>query len=375
MRPAFLTIDLSAIRDNVAAIQRTVGDETAVAAIVKANAYGHGAVEVARAATEAGARLLCVAIVDEGLQLREAGLQEPILVLGPPNEEEAEVALAHDLMATVSDPCHASIVSRAARRFGRAARIHIKLDTGMGRHGARPAVTPALARLVEGDEHLIVDGIFSHFADAYNDDLTWTLHQLSQFHAMAEHFTDDSDRGPTRHLCNSVSTLRVPDAHLDMVRPGSILYGFNPGFDPDLMPEGIRPVARLTCRIGTVKLIGAGEPVGYGCTWRAPRESRIAVLPVGYADGVPRALSNKAEVLIGGRRCPVVGRVSMDAITVDATDAGPVAVDDEAVLIGPQGDERITIEEIARRADTIGEEITSRLSRRLPRVYEAGSDD
>jgi alanine racemase len=374
VRPAFLEIDLAAVRENVQAIQRAVGPLTAVGAIVKANAYGHGAVEVARAAIEAGAQMLCVAIVDEGIELREAGLEAPILVLGPPNTDEADAALQHDLMQAVSDPCHASIIAHAARRAGRCARVHVKLDTGMGRHGARPGVAEILARLLAANHHLEVAGVFSHFADAYEPELCWAGHQLDEFLRLSAWFGAGEEGGPMLHLCNSVGLLRMAGARLDMVRPGSILYGFNPGFDPALMPDGIRPVASLKTQIGTVKLVEAGEPVGYGCTWRAPHDSCIAVLPLGYADGYPRTLSSNAEVLISGRRCPVVGRISMDAITVDATDADSVGVGDEAVLIGAQGDERITIEELARRAGTIGEEITSRLSRRLPRVYLSRSD-
>lgn len=368
MRPAFLEIDPAAVRGNVQAIQRVVGPDTGVAGIVKANAYGHGAVAVARAVLQAGARMLCVAILDEGIELREAGIDAPILVLGPPNADEAEATLAHDLMPAISDPGHASIVSEAARSAGRVAPVHVKLDTGMGRHGARREVAQVLARLLTKTPALEVAGVFSHFADAYEPDLSWSEHQLEEFLEMSAHFGAGEEGGPIRHLCNSVGLLRMPRARVEMVRPGSILYGFNPGFAPSLMPDGIRPVASLKCRIGTVKLVEAGQPVGYGCTWRAPRASCIAVLPLGYADGYPRSLSNNADVLIDGRRCPVVGRISMDAITVDATEADAVGVGDEAVLIGEQAGERITVEEIARRADTICEEITSRLSSRLRRV-------
>lgn len=375
MRPAFLEIDLAAVRGNVRAIQRVVGPQTAVAAVVKANAYGHGAVQVSRAAVEAGAKLLCVAIVDEGIELREAGLDAPILVLGPPDPGETAAALAHGLMLSIGDPCHAAMVSDAARQAGTRAPVHVKLDTGMGRHGARPAVARVLARLLANNRDLRVAGVFTHFADAYEDDLRWCSHQLESFKELARRFgAAEHAGGPVRHVCNSAGLLRMPQARLEMVRPGSILYGLNPGFDESLMPEGIRPVAALKARVAAVKLIETGQPVGYGCSWRAPRDSRIAILPLGYADGYPRALSNNAEVLLGGRLCPVVGRVSMDAITVDATDAEGVGVGDEAVLIGAQGERRIALEEIARRAGTICEEVGSRLSLRLPRVFIGGSD-
>lgn len=373
MRPAFLEIDLAAIRGNVRVIQNVVGPDTAIAAIVKANAYGHGAVEVSRAALRAGATMLCVAIVDEGIRLRKAGIKAPILVLGPPSADEADAALEYDLMQAISDPGHAAIVSNAARRAERVAQVHVKLDTGMGRHGARPGVAEALAESLEEISSLKVAGVFSHFAEAPDPD--WTGHQFEQFMALSPRFGGGEPDGPIRHVCNSVALLRLPEARLEMVRPGAILYGFNPGCDPALIPEGIRPVASLHSRVALVKAIEAGQPVGYGLTWCAPRDSRIAILPLGYADGYPRALSDNADVLLGGRRCPLVGRVSMDALTVDVTGAGPVAIGDEVVLIGTQGGERITIDEIARRAGTIGQEIASRLSPRLPRVYRNRSDD
>lgn len=373
MRPAFLEIDLAAVRGNLEAIQHIVGQNTAIAAIVKANAYGHGAIEVSRAALGAGARMLCVAIVNEGIELREAGIDAPILVLGPPDAEEIDDTLAHDLMPSLSDTAHAEVVADAARRADRVAQVHVKLDTGMGRHGARPRAAQALADTLAETPEIEVAGIFTHFAEATDPD--WTAHQFEEFMTLSREFGAGQPGGPIRHASNSVALMRAPEARLEMVRPGAILYGFNPGCDPALIPETIRPVASLRSRIALVKTIEAGEPVGYGLTWHAPRDSRIAVIPIGYADGYPRVLSGNADVLIGGRRCPIVGRVSMDAITVDVTDAGAVEIGDEVVLIGAQGDERITVDEIAERAGTIGQEIVSRLSPRLPRAYVGRSDD
>lgn len=374
MRPAHLRIDLDAVRGNIAAIRRTVGPETAVAAVVKANAYGHGAVEVSRVCIEAGASLLCVAIPDEGVQLREAGINVPILVLGPPDVEEAGLYPEHALAASVSDPEHARLLAEAGRRHNVSVPVHVKLDTGMGRHGATPSIATELYRMLVDEPALRVEGIFSHFADACNPDPACCRHQLERFQAMLGDFHLSGASRPMLHIAASAGIVRIPEAHLDAVRPGTLLYGINSGFDPDLLPEGLRPVLSLVCRIGTIKQIEAGQPVGYNRSWRAPRDSCIAVLEVGYADGYPRALSNNADALVGGRRCPVVGRVSMDAITLDVTDAGPMEIGDEAVLIGAQGDERITVEEIADRAGTIVEEIMSRLSCRLPRAYSGRRD-
>ncbi|MGC9318280.1 MAG: alanine racemase [Armatimonadota bacterium] len=368
MRAAYLEIDLDAIRDNVRAIRQLIGSGRRIAAVVKANAYGHGAVEVARAALEAGATMLCVALVDEGIELRGAGITAPILVLGPPDVTEARLYLEHDLTATISSPAQASTMADAARQADSAAPVHIKLDTGMGRHGARREVARRLARELPTMPQLRVEGVLSHFADCTNPDLSWSREQLRRFREMLPLFRDFLDGPLLRHMANSAAIVRMPGAHFDAVRPGSILYGINPGYPPDLVPDRVRQALSLRCRIGLVKRVEAGEPVGYGCTWRAPRESRIAVLPIGYADGYPRALSYAADALVGGRRCPVVGRVSMDAVTVDVTDAGASA-GDEAVLIGRQADERITVEELAERAGSIVEEICSRLSHRLPRTY------
>jgi len=370
VRAAFLEVDLAAIRHNVRAIKQMVPAETGIAAVVKANGYGHGAPAVSRACVEAGAMMLCVAIADEGVELRDAGIQAPVLVLGPPDPQEAELYLRRDLIATLSDPVHATMMTEAAHRTGGAARVHVKLDSGMGRHGARAEAARELASVLADTPEVRVEGVFSHFADACNPDLSWSWRQLDQFRdVLGDIGACDRDRPPLIHLANSAAIVRMPETHFDAVRPGAILYGLNPGFTPELMPAGLLPALSLRCRIATVKTVEAGRPVGYNCTWRAERDSRIAVLPLGYADGYPRVLSNDADVLVGGRRCPLVGLVSMDAITVDVTDVPRVAIGDEAVLIGAQGDERVTVEELAHRAGTIVEEIVARLTQRLPRVY------
>lgn len=375
MRAAFLEIDLSAIRDNVRAIQAMVPEGTQVAAIVKANAYGHGGPEVSRACVEAGAALLCVAIADEGVELREAGIDAPVLVLGPPDAEEAGLYLRHDLIATLSDPEHARMMAAAAREAGGVARVHVKLDSGMGRHGARAEAAEELARTLADCPEVRVEGIFSHLADACNEDLSWSCEQLRRFLATLGLFgVDTAEKRPMIHLANSAAIVRMPTTHHDAVRPGAILYGLNPGFMPELMLDDLRPALALRARLATVKTVEAGEPVGYNRTWYAERDSRIAVLSLGYADGYPRTLSNNADVLVGGRRCPLVGLVSMDAITIDVTDVPGAQIGDEAVLIGAQGGERVTVEELAARGGTIVEEIVARLTRRLPRVYLGRED-
>lgn len=373
MRPAYLEVNIDAVRGNVVSLQRLVGPGCAVAPVVKANAYGHGAVAVARAALEAGGKFLCVAIVGEGVELRDAGIDAPILVLGPPDAEEAEAYLDYDLMPTISDPGHCMLIAEAAGRAGKRAQVHVKLDTGMGRHGARPAVVEPLARLLCAKEDVELIGIFSHFADVYDADLRWSCEQIETFRKLTADFCGDG-RVPLLHMAGTGGIVRLPESRFDAIRPGSILYGMRSGLAPEEVPEGIRPVASLKCRVGAVKLLEAGQPVGYRRTWRAPQDTRLAILPIGYADGYPRSLSNNAEVLLGGVRCPVVGAVSMDAITVDATAAPEVGTGDEAVLIGRQGDEQITFEEVAARAGSIVEEVSSRLGSRLERIYLGGSE-
>lgn len=369
MRPAALHIDLDAIRYNVRFIQQLIGPGVRQAAIVKANAYGHGAVPVSQACLQAGAQMLCVAIADEAVELREAGITAPVLVLGPPTRDEAELYARYNIMATLSAVEHAQMVTEAAVRLGRGVKVHIKIDSGMGRHGARADVVEDLAAYVAASPHLTVDGIFSHFGSACGPDLSCAEEQLERFRQLLPKVLAHvgADR-PAVHIANSGAIVRMPDTRFDYVRPGAILYGLNPGFDDSLMPP-LRPAMSLHTILATVKRLEKGAPVGYNRAWHAPRDTILGILPLGYADGYSRQLSNNADVLVGGRRCPLVGMVSMDAITVDVTDVPGARVGDEVVLIGAQGDERITVEEISRRAGTIVEETVSRMSSRLPRIY------
>jgi len=376
LRPAALHIDLDAIRHNVRLIAQMTGPQVRQAAIVKANGYGHGAVPVSRACLQAGAAMLCVAIADEAVELREAGIEAPVLVLGPPDPDEAELYVHCGFMSTLSAVEHAAMLTEAAERLGGpAVEVHIKIDSGMGRHGARADVVEELAAFVAASPRLRVDGIFSHFGGACRPDLSWSKQQLATFNELLPRVLEHvgADR-PALHIANSGAIVRMPDTRFDYVRPGAILYGLNPGFDDSLMPP-LLPALSLRTKLATVKRLEKGAPVGYGATWQAPRETMLAVLPLGYADGYTRQLSNNADVLVGGRRCPLVGMVSMDAITVDVTDVPGAKVGDEAVLIGAQGGERITVEEISRRAGTIVEDTVGRLARRLPRIYHGEEAD
>lgn len=358
-RPTVVEVDLEAIRHNV---RRLKPPGAELMAVVKADAYGHGAVPVARAALEAGAAWLGVALVEEGLELREAGIRAPVLVLSeaPPGAEGD--LLANDLTPTVYTPEGVEAVARAAA--GRPVRVHVKLDTGMHRVGLWPPERAAdLCRAVV-ERGLELEGLWTHFASAESDEPT-TLAQLERFLLAAERVRAAGIAPRLLHAANSAATIRFPKAHLDLVRPGAAIYGLAAG--PGLA-EGLRPAMTLRSRVSFVKRLEAGEGVSYGHRYRLERDGWLATVPVGYADGYPRALSNRAEVLIRGRRHRVAGTVTMDQLLVDCGDE-PVEPGDEVVLLGAQGTERITAEELAEHAGTIGYEIVAAISARVPREH------
>jgi alanine racemase len=306
-------------------------------------------------------------MVSEARQLRAAGVQAPILILGESGQEEADEILAADAIAALATFESAQALSAAALRRGRCAQVHIKIDSGMGRQGVRWDEVGPFAERLKALPALRVSGLFTHFAVAESDpDFTrWQHENFLQAAAQIE-----SILGPVacKHCANTAATLLYPQTHHAMVRPGAGVYGISPGLAAEHM-AGLRPVLALRARVVLVKTVQPGDSVGYGRTWRAPGRRRLALLPLGYADGYPRALSGRAEVLLRGRRVPVVGRISMDATILDVTEAGDVQVGEEAVLIGRQGDEQITVEELAQRADTIVQEIVCRFGPRLPRLY------
>ncbi len=363
LRAAWAETDLDAIRDNVRGLRGLLAPGTRLMAVVKADAYGHGAVEVARAATESGAWGLGVATVDEGIELRRAGLGVPVLLLGPTSPEEAERAVAHDLTVTVFRAEGARAVSRAAGQAGRLGRIHLKVDTGMGRLGVRPEEAVALAGEIGALPHVVLEGCFTHLATADEADLGPARDQLRAFRAVLEALGRAGPAPGLRHAANSAAALCLPEAHLDLVRCGIAVYGIAPA--PHLAARvPLRPAMRLCARVVHTKRVPAGTPVGYGRIYRAPRETTIATVPAGYADGYPRLASGAAHVVIRGRRLPLAGRVSMDQLTVDAGDA-PVDVGDEVELWGGT----LPVDEVAAAAQTISYEVLARVSRRVPRVF------
>ncbi len=367
VRPTWAEIDLGVLAANVRALKACAG-RAALMAVVKADAYGHGAVQVALRAREAGAEWLGVAIPEEGFALRRAGVDGPILVLGWTPPGQAAAVVEEGLAATVSSLEGAKAFSRVADA-GLEARVHLKVDTGMGRLGILPGPAgreEALAILnLRG---VRVEGIYTHFATADDADKTFALRQLEVFLDFVEELGRYGATFAMRHAANSAALLDLPQSHLDMVRPGLALYGYLPS--PHVSRKvPLRPPLSWKTRVSHVKRLPAGSSVGYGATFRTTRPTMVATLPVGYADGYPRLLSNNAEVLVGGRRCPVIGRVCMDQMMVEVPDALKVSVGEEVVLLGSQGAQTVDADELAGRAGTIAHEILTGLSPRVPRVY------
>ena len=367
-RGTYIRVDLSAIADNTKALKQWIAPTPHVMAVVKANAYGHGLVKVARTALENGADWLGVAIPEEGEALREAGITSPILVLGAVNQRGAEASVCFHLTQTVFDRQRVQYLEDAAARQKRTVDVHLKCDTGMGRIGVRTkdeclAVLDEIAR----SPHVRLTGAFTHFADADGDDPAYSLEQARRF----EELRSPLPPGLLLHAAASAAAVRFPQARYQMVRQGIALYGC---LD---LPEGpkLRPALSWHTEIAYVKTLPPGECVSYGCTFRTERETRVATLPVGYGDGYHRALSGKGRVLIGGKRCPVLGRVCMDQIMADVTDVPEDAcgIGAPAVLLGRQGNEEITADELAAWAGTISYEMLLAATARVPILYETAS--
>lgn len=365
-RVTHLELDHQALLGNVAAVRARVGPKTAICAVVKANAYGHGAVEVARLALLGGAERLAVATVAEGIELRRAGIDAPILLLGYSAPEEADAIVACELTATVMSVESAQALAAAARTLGTVARVHLKVNTGMNRLGVRPAEAPALLEKLRGLRGLDVEGIFTHFHSA-DSDLAATRAQLDAFLGVLKKLEEQGLRPKLAHAAASDALLAMPEAHLDMVRPGTALFGMVPGF-------GSKVLSWKT-RIAHLNQLQAGETVSYGATFTAPDARRIAVLPVGWADGLAAGAARFREVLIGGVRCPLVGSLTMDQAMVDVSALPAAAVGDEVVLLGAQGKDEITVEEAARwLGDVHPVVVTTNLRARSPSTTLAATE-
>lgn len=364
---AIAEVNLAAIARNVSLLRSKLAPGRRLCAVVKANGYGHGAVPVSRAVLAAGADQLAVATAAEALELRDAGLDGPILIMGAISREELPRALAARAEFTVWDPGYVEMLARAAAERGGQIRVHVKLDTGLGRLGTRdPEVAVAAARAVQASPTLQLAGAMTHFATA-DEDLQFVAEQLRSFVPFVERFRAMAP-DLIAHAANSAATLRVPASHLDMVRCGIALYGSDP-MNQDPLALGLEPALSLSSYLAAVKQAAPGQSAGYGRRFVARRPTWLGTLPIGYGDGVSRALSNNCDVLIGGRRYPLVGTVSMDNITVDLGPVPAVAVGDRGILIGRDGTESQSSEQIAQRQGTISYEVLCGITCRVPRSY------
>ncbi|HLN60416.1 MAG TPA: alanine racemase [Symbiobacteriaceae bacterium] len=367
LRPTWVEVDLDAIAHNVSELRRLAPDSQ-VMAVVKADGYGHGAQAVARTALEAGATWLGVATVEEGVDLRRVGIVAPTLIFGYVPVEQTGMVLLHGLRPAVFSLDLARALEERGAGLKRQARIHLKIDTGMGRVGVRLHELAEFVRQLRAFPHLEVEGVFTHLATADEPENPFAQEQLAEFEEALHLLRDMGINPPVIHAAASAATMLLPNSHYDLVRAGIAMYGLPP--DPALTwPANLRPALTWRTKVGLVKEIRTGQTVSYGCTYRAERSERIASLPVGYADGFPRHLSNKGEVLIQGRRCPVVGRVCMDQTMVRLPDDVTVSPGDEVVLIGRQGNEVITASDIAQTTGTINYEVVCGISKRVPRLY------
>lgn len=364
-RPVWAEVNLQALRHNYREIKKQLAAGVKLCAVVKANAYGHGAVAAARVAVEEGAEYLAVATLSEGIELRQAGFTTPILVLGLVMPEDAKDVVDYDLTQVVCELSLAEALSVEAQRKQKKARIHLKVDTGMGRIGVRPEEIGELATRIAELPGLVIEGMFSHFATADSKDKTYTKQQLAAFQDAIAAVESRGIKLSIKHIAESAAILEIPEAHFDMVRAGVIQYGMWPS-EEVTHPIDLQPVMSLKAKVVWVKTLQPGESIGYGRQFTAKRESRIATLPIGYADGYIRAYGQEGFVEIHGQKAPIAGRVCMDQVMVDVTDIPHVQIGDEVTLFGSDS---LTIDEVARWGNTINYEVPCLLSGRVPRVY------
>jgi alanine racemase len=374
-------INLEAYAHNIRELRRVTRPPARLMAVVKANGYGHGAVEVAREALQNGAQYLGVARINEAIPLREAGLEVPILIFGYSPPDLAPLLMDYELTQTVYSLSTASALSEQATRKGKKINIHLKVDSGMGRLGFLLVPTngnpddiaaqnpvreiEAITRL----PGLTVEGIFTHFATADSADKSYADLQLDRFMDLLNRLQKEGLEPPVRHAANSSALIDMPDSHLDMVRPGIATYGLHPSDEVNKRIVDLKPVMTLKSKIIHLKRVAPGFNISYGITFQTKNHTTIATVPVGYADGFNRLLSSRGHMLVHGQRVPIVGRVCMDLTMLDVGGISGVALEDEVVVFGKQGNEAVTADEIASSLDTINYEVVSTITDRVPRVY------
>jgi len=366
-RPTLCFVDHEALRWNLRQIRAKVGAQIKILSMVKANAYGHEAAAVARTLESSGSDAFGVATLEEGIEIRRAGIRAPILVVAGAYIEQIGEFAAHRLTPVIHDLESARNLDGAARRLGTKLAVHLKMDTGMGRLGLRAVESQDWIPAIEKLDALIVEGVFSHFSHAESVQGNYTLQQLDTFKTALQQLRTQA-WGGLAHFANSAATITLPEAYFDMIRPGIMLYGVYPS--PEMASQiTLKPVLSWKTRILQLKKVPPGCSISYGETFITRRPSLIATLPVGYADGYPRLLSNRGQALVRGQRAPVVGRVCMDLTMIDVTDIRNVERGDEVVLLGRQGGSEISADEIAAWANTISYEILTSIGARVPRIH------
>jgi len=363
-RPVWAEINLENLAHNVTEFKKFIGPDCQLMAVVKANAYGHGDLPIARTALAHGATWLAVALPEEGVKLRRSGIAAPILVLGALSAHQLETCVAKDLVVTVFQWEHAQALSNIARRLQKNVRVHVKVDTGMSRIGIRPEETVEFVKRLQGLPGLEVQGIFTHFATADQVGDPYAQWQWQRFSWVLRELKQAGIHIPIKHCANTAAALLMPETHLDMVRIGLGIYGLYPCFHS----IELKPVFSLHTQVVAVKRVPPGTAISYGRTYVTWKESTIVTLPIGYADGLSRHLGEKGLVIINGVKYPFAGRITMDHCMVDVGDAD-VQIGDQVTLIGKQGDQEITVDDWARWLDTINYEIPCMISDRVIRVY------
>lgn len=370
IRAAWAEVDLDALAHNMREVKRLAAKNALVTAVIKADGYGHGAKKIAQTLLDNGADRFAIAVLDEGIELRRAGFKVPMLILGFTDGERSEEIVANELEQAVYSWDLAEALSKEAVRQGKTVKVHIKVDTGMGRIGLKPnSDSVQLVKRISQLPNLAIEGIFTHFAVADAVDKAYTEGQYEKFNWICNELEKENVKINVRHCGNSATIIDLPDMHMDMVRAGIVLYGLKPSDEVMLDKLELKQVMSLKVRITHVKEIEAGQSVSYGRKFIADRKTVVASLPIGYADGYTRMLSGKAEALVKGRRVPVVGRICMDQCMIDVTGIEDVKVGDEVVLFGKQEGGFIHIDELADKLGTINYEIVCMIGKRVPRVY------
>lgn len=370
LRPTWAEIDLDSIVGNIREVRRVTDSRSKVMAVVKADGYGHGAIETAETVLRNGADWLGVATLQEGMELRSYGITAPILILGYTPEDSFDTVVKNNLSQTIYTLEAAHNLSQVGERLGKKARIHIKLDTGMGRIGflAQDPVISEIEKIFSLPA-LDIEGVFTHFATADEEDKSYTYFQFEQFQRICNRLEKEGFSIPLKHAANSAAIIDFPEMHLDMVRAGIILYGLYPSDHVQKERIHLKPAMSLKTRIAHIKKLPPGCSISYGAAFTTEKDSVIATLPIGYADGYSRLLSSKGEILVRGQKAPIVGRICMDQCMADVTHIKGVTPEDEVVIFGNQKNEAIPVEAIAKKLSTINYEVVCMISKRVPRVY------